>query len=95
MGFQKDGAPRPSLGTINVIFAASGSYANLHSRILAVASNSTQGNLAQASKRAKLELSLVLGFLEEDKSGTFHPHEDALVVTLWIRGYDVKRVLVD
>lgn len=47
------------------------------------------------SKRAKLELSPILGFLEEDKVGMFQPHEDALVVTLRIKRYDVKRVLVD
>lgn len=27
--------------------------------------------------------------------GTFQPHDDALVVTLCIGGYDLKRVLVD
>ena len=27
--------------------------------------------------------------------GTFQPHDDSLVVTLRIEGYDVKRVLVD
>ena len=27
--------------------------------------------------------------------GTYRPHDDALVVTLRIEGYDVKRVLVD
>ena len=27
--------------------------------------------------------------------GTFQPYNDALVVTFWIGGYDVKRVLVD
>lgn len=47
------------------------------------------------SKRAKLKLSLVLGFLKEDKVGMFQSHEDTLVVTLQIGGYDVKRVLVD
>lgn len=27
--------------------------------------------------------------------GTFQPHNDALVVTLRIEGYDIKKVLVD
>ena len=36
-----------------------------------------------------------LGFFEEDKEGTFQSHDDALVVTIRIGGYDVKRVLVD
>ena len=36
-----------------------------------------------------------LGFSEEDKEGTFQPYDDALVDTIRIGGYDVKRVLVD
>ena len=38
---------------------------------------------------------LVLSFLDADKQGTIQPHDDALVVTLRIGGYDVKRVMVD
>ena len=33
--------------------------------------------------------------MDEDKVGTIQPHDDALVVTLRIGGYDVKKVLVD
>jgi len=36
-----------------------------------------------------------MGFLDEDKIGTVQPHDDALVITLRIGGYDVKRVMVD
>ncbi|XP_065636447.1 uncharacterized protein LOC136070429 [Quercus suber] len=46
-------------------------------------------------KKAKLSTSLVLGFSEEDKRGTIQPHDDALVVTIRIGGYDVRRVMVD
>lgn len=49
----------------------------------------------QESKRVKSETLPTLGFSEEDKIGTFQPHNDALIVTLRIEGYDVKRVLVD
>ena len=42
-----------------------------------------------------MELSLVVGFSDEDKIGTIQPHDDALVITLRIGGYDVKRVMVD
>ena len=49
----------------------------------------------QASKKAKVVAVPTLGFLEEDKEGAFQPHDDALVVTLRIKAYDVKRVLVD
>ena len=47
------------------------------------------------SKKAKKEASSVLGFSNEDKIGTIQSHGDALVVTLRIGGYDVKRMLVD
>ena len=42
-----------------------------------------------------MEIPLVMGFLDEDKIGTIQPHDDALVITLRIGGYDVKRVMVD
>ena len=46
-------------------------------------------------KRARLEQPLVMGFSNKDKIGTIQPHDDALVITLQIGGYDVKRVMVD
>ncbi|XP_030964611.1 uncharacterized protein LOC115985850 [Quercus lobata] len=46
-------------------------------------------------KRAKMGIPLVLGFSDEDKVGTIQPHNDALVVTLRIGGYDVKRVMIE
>ena len=46
-------------------------------------------------KRARVEIRLALSFSDEDKMGTIQPHNDALVVTLRIGGYDVKNVMVD
>ena len=46
-------------------------------------------------KRAKLLIQPTLGFSDKDKAGTIQSHDDALVVTLKIGGYDVRRVLVD
>ena len=42
-----------------------------------------------------MELPLDIGFSDEDKIGTIQPHDDALVITLRIGGYDVKKVMVD
>ena len=42
-------------------------------------------------KIVKIGIPLVLGFSNEDKLGTIQPHDDALVVTLRIGGYDVKK----
>ena len=36
-----------------------------------------------------------LSFSKEDKQGTLQPHDDVLVVTVRIGGYDVRRVLVE
>lgn len=48
-----------------------------------------------APKRARLMVTPTLGFSEEDKEGTLQPHDDTLIVTISIWGYDIKRVLVD
>ena len=42
-----------------------------------------------------MNVPLVLSFSEADKQGTIQPHDDALVVTLRIGGYDVRRVMID
>ncbi|XP_050280536.1 uncharacterized protein LOC126721528 [Quercus robur] len=94
-GYQRDGTPQPTLGTINVIFATPRCDVGSYSRVMSMASNPNLGDKVQVFKRAKVVAVPTLGFLKEDKEGTFQPHDDALVVTLRIGGYDVKRVLVD
>ena len=46
-------------------------------------------------KRVKMNVPLVLSFSNANKQGTIQPHDDTLVVTLRIGGYDVKRVMID
>ena len=46
-------------------------------------------------KRVKMNVPLVLSFSDANKLGTIQPHDDALVVTLRIGGYNVKRVMID
>ena len=46
-------------------------------------------------KRAKMNFHPTFSFSEEDKIGTTQPHDDALLITLRIRDYDVKRVMVN
>ena len=55
----------------------------------------SSGDINQNSKRVRVELPLVMGFSNEDKIETIQPHDDTLVITLRIGGYDVKRVMVD
>ena len=42
-----------------------------------------------------MERPLVMGFSNDDKIGTIQPYDDALMITLQIGGYDMKRVMVD
>ena len=80
-GSQRDIPSRPPLGTINVIFATPGRTGSCPSRIMFVARLSS-GDTNQDSKRARVELPLVMGFSDEDKIGTIQPHDEALVITL-------------
>ena len=93
-GSQRDIPSRPLLRTINVIFTAPSRTGSCPSRIMSVAHLSS-GDINQDPKRARIELLLVMGFSEEDKIGIIQPHDDALVITLRIVGYDMKRVMVD
>ena len=61
---------------------------------MVVAHLSSEG-INQESKRARVERPLIMGFSDEDKIGTIQPHDDALVITLRIEGYDMKWVMVD
>ena len=91
---ERETSSRPPLGTINVIFAAPGRTGSCPSRVMSVARLSSE-DTSHEPKRARLERPLVIGFSDEDKIGTIQPHNDALVITLRIGGYDVKRVMVD
>ena len=94
-GYQREVAPRPPLGTINVIFATPSHDAGSLSGIMLVVSRLKPEEQIRESKRVRLKALPTLGFSKEDKVGIFQPHDDALVVTLQIGGYNVKRILVD
>ena len=93
-GFKREIPSRPPLGTINVIFATPGRTGSCPSRVMFVARLSFE-DTNQEPKRARVERPLVMGFLDENKIGTIQPHDDALVITFRIWGYDMKRVMVD
>ena len=92
--FWENAAPRPPLGTINVIFAAPGRTESYPSRIMLV-SYCLGENSGPMPKRVKMSVPLVLSFSDADKLGTIQPHDDALVVMFRIGGYDVKMVMID
>ena len=79
---------------MSVIFAAPMRIGSFPSRVISINRPFTE-DLALGPKRSRVEVRPVLSFFDEDKIGTSQPHDDALVVTLRIVGYSVKRVLVD
>ena len=82
------------MGTINVIFTALERTGSQPSKVMSVARPLVKDSNPEP-KRARMEVRPVLSFTDENKVGTIQSHDDALVVTLRIGGYDVKRVLVD
>ena len=86
---RKNAPPRPPLGTINVIFAAFGRIGSYPSNVMSVAQFSTNEDGSE-QKRAKIIIQPTLGFSDKDKIETIQPHDDALVVTLRIGGYDMR-----
>ena len=91
---QRDTPLRLLIGIINVILAAPGKTGSCPSKVMSVARLPTEHDNWE-SKKVKKIASPVLGFSDEDKVRTIQPHNNALVVTLRIGGYDVRRVLVD
>ena len=91
---RRDTSLRPPIGTINIIFAAPGRTGSCPSRVMFVAWLLADDS-GPEPKRPKVYPYSVLSFSEEDKIETIQPHDDALVIILRIRGYDVKRVMVD
>ncbi|XP_075658809.1 uncharacterized protein LOC142628641 [Castanea sativa] len=88
---QRNNSSRPPLGTINVILAALGRIGSCPTRVMSVSHILTEES-GYRPKRIKGASPPILGFLDEDKVGTIQLHDNALVVTLRIGNYDVKRV---
>jgi len=78
---------------INVILAAPERTGSCPSRVMSVPRLPTEHDDWE-SKKAK-KIAPVLGFSDEDKVEIIQPHNDTLVVTHRIGGYDVRRVVVD
>ncbi|XP_023882854.1 uncharacterized protein LOC111995179 [Quercus suber] len=91
---QRDTVLGPPVGTINVILATLGRTGPRPSQVLSVAQLPAEESQPKP-KRARMKFHPILSFSEEDKIGTTQPYDDALVITLRIGDYDVKRVMVD
>ena len=79
---------------INIIFTTPGRMGSYPSRVMSVARLPADDS-SPKPKRPKVYPYLILSFSKEDKIGTIQPYDDALVITLWIGGYNIKKVMVD
>ena len=79
---------------INAILATLGRTGTCPSRVLSVAQLLVEESQPKP-KKARMNFYPTLSFSEEDKIETTKPHDDALLITLRIGDYDVKRVMVD
>ena len=73
------------LGMINVIFAALERTSSHPAKVMSIAKSLVEDSNSKP-KRARIEIRSSLSFSNEDKIGTIQLHDDALVVTLRIRG---------
>nr|XP_023879221.1 uncharacterized protein LOC111991654 [Quercus suber] len=89
---EKGDSAKPPLGVINVIFAAPGRTGSRPSKVMSAAQLPV-GDVDKNPKSPGHAVPLVLGFSDEDKAGTIQPHEDALVVTLRIGGFEGRMVM--
>ena len=94
-GYQREAISKPPLGTINVILAIPSQTKSHTSEVMSIAARQDTEEQVPEFKWVKIEVWPTLGFSDKDKIETYQPHDNALVVTLLIGGYDVKRVLVN
>ena len=87
--------PRPPIGDIRMIIGGivttrlSKKARKTYLRI--VQNVQLTGSVPKIAQRE----SPIIGFLEEDARRLHYPHDDALVVSVWIGDYNVHQILVD
>ena len=79
---------------IEVIHAAPRGATLTKRGVLTVAPKENCSEEQSPEKRIKVGR-MPISFDEKDLEGTIQPHNDALVVTAWISGFLVKRVMID
>ena len=87
--------PRPPVGDIRMIVegtATIGSSKKARKTYLRMVQNiQLTGSVPKIARKE----SPIIGFSEEDARRLHHPHDDALVVNVRVRDYNVHRMLVD
>ena len=85
---------RPSLGEIRVIIGGTSTRQSSKSKktYLKVVQNV---QLSGRSPRTRGIDELAISFMDEEAERIYHPHDDAIVITLLIADYITRKVLVD
>ena len=85
----------PPLGVIEIIHSASRGtrVSNRRGVLVVVPVENCTGK--QPSKKKLKFTGEPIAFNDDDLEGMIQPHDDALVVTAWINGFIVKKVLID
>ncbi|XP_030941876.1 uncharacterized protein LOC115966872 [Quercus lobata] len=85
---------RPPLGEIRIIIGgnSTGQSSKSKKTYLKVVQNI---QLSRRSPRMRSMDELAISFTDEDVERIYHPHDDAIVITLLIADYTTRRVLVD
>ena len=79
---------------IEVIHAASRGPITTSRGVLTIVFTGNCAGEQSPEKKMKIERKPI-AFGNEDLKGTVQPHDDVLIVTAWISGFLVKRVMVD
>ena len=85
---------RPPLGEIRVIIGGSSTGQSSKSK-KAYLKVVQSVQLSRRSPRARSTDEQAITFMVEDAERIHHPHDDAIVITLLIADYTIRRVLVD
>ena len=85
LAYRRDASSRLPLGTRSVILAAPSRTGAYPSGVMSIAKPHAEDSIHE-SNRGRMEVRPALSFFDENKIGTYQPHDDALVVTLRIRG---------
>ena len=85
---------RPPLGEIRVIIGgtSTGQSSKSKKTYLKVVQNV---QLSRQSPRMRGTDELAIMFIDEDAERIYHPHDNAIIITLLIADYTTRRVLVD
>ena len=87
--------PRPPVGDIRMIIGGTtvtGSSKKARKTYLRMVQNvQTTGSILKIARRE----SPIIEFSEDDARRLYHPHDDALIVSLRVGDYNVHRMLVD